>query len=190
MLRMCSECAADVCFPLACACASHAKGHPLTRINMPGCAHCAHCPIRPRAARDAKYKARISHVLGCRVTDPSNKARDCLAYALWMRAGGWPVVRHASDRGASSPYFGCRRARGGDIRRRAAPLSNPRPAQPAPPAIRPVPRRSEFEPLPPAGDRHALARASPGCSQLPCRRTARGHRVGVGFPESPKLYHF
>eukprot|EP00966_Prymnesium_polylepis_P260968 6028097-Prymnesium_polylepis.1 len=43
------------------------------------------------------------------------------------------MARHASDRGARSPHVGRCRVRGGDTCRRAAPLSNPRPAQSAPP---------------------------------------------------------
>ena len=79
------------------------------------------------------------------------------------------MARHAIDRGARSAHRGRDRACGGDIRRRAAPLSNPRPAQPALPAIRSV----------------ARARTADGIRRLPCPRsrdpTARsclpcGHR--------------
>ena len=56
-----------------------------------------------------------------------------------------PMARHASDRGASSPHLGCRWARGGDTRRRAAPLSNPRPAKPRRQSW-PIARRNELEP--------------------------------------------
>ena len=112
------------------------------------------------------------------------------------------MVRHASDRGASSPHLGRRRARGGDTRRRAAPLSNPRPAQPAPLTIRPIARRNKLEPQSPAGGRRAHARASallaaalrarqcaidcgarrppPACAMhraAPCRRPRRPRRL-------------
>jgi hypothetical protein len=112
------------------------------------------------------------------------------------------MVRHASDRGASSPRLGRRRARGGDTRRRAAPLSNPRPAQPAPLTIRPIARRNKLEPQSPAGGRRAHARASallaaalrarqcaidcgarrppPACAlhrAAPCRRPRRPRRL-------------
>eukprot|EP00966_Prymnesium_polylepis_P116849 2700078-Prymnesium_polylepis.1 len=60
--------------------------------------------------------------------------------------------------------------RGGDTRRRAAPFWNPRPAHPAPPAIRPFARRKELEPQPPACGRRALALARTRCSPSPCGR--------------------
>ena len=70
------------------------------------------------------------------------------------------------------------RARGGNIRRRVAPLSNPRPAQPAPPAILPIARRNELEPSrEPAAAAPSLGRAR--CSQLPCART-RAHPLQHG----------
>ena len=88
------------------------------------------------------------------------------------------MARHAIDRGARSAHRGRDRACGGDIRRRAAPLSNPRPAQPALPAIRSV----------------ARARTADGIRRLPCPRsrdpTARsclpcGHRRLA--PRHPRL---
>jgi len=65
-------------------------------------------------------------------------------------------ARERSRRELTSPWP----PSGGDTRRRAAPLSNPRPAQPAPLIIWPIARRNKLEPQPPAGGRRAHARAS------------------------------
>ena len=87
------------------------------------------------------------------------------------------MARHASDRGARSPHIGRRRARGGDTRRRAAPLSNPHPTQPSRPIIWPVACMYELEPQPPAGGQRALARTSLLLAAvLQVRRAARHGR--------------
>ena len=84
--------------------------------------------------------------------------------------------------GARLPHRSAAAGRGGNIRRRVAPLSNPRPAQPAPPAILPIARRNELEPSrQPAAAAPSLGRAR--CSQLPCGRACgvwRAHPLQHG----------
>ena len=83
-----------------------------------------------------------------------------LVWLVLLGADGKARERSRREIAARWPLSGARR-RQRDTRRRAAPLSNPRPAQPAPPAIRPLARRNELEPQPPAGGCRALARANP-----------------------------
>ena len=156
------------------------RAHPVLRIHVgsgprapeQACAHplvhfCAtgHVlqRIRPSARSLAALQAapRVECVASCSDQRRCRHLRRVLRTKCCESRCCEHVARHASSRGASSPRLGRCRSRGGDTRRRAAPLSNPRPAQPAPPAIRPFARRNELEPQPPAGGRRALARANP-----------------------------